>query len=635
MHQTSAKELVEGNLKSVMKLVLALAAHFKPANIQQHSTSTRKFNTINTNFTNINLANQNSHMTANANLNQSSGSSAHHATLKQSHSLNPRNESITHLVQAACVSLSDVRRFNSKNDQFNVTYVKRENSLNLNESVNNKKFDETANTETTLNNESFECPAEITRDIDDMKKLLLNLQNLLLYGRDTEEGERGDATDDVSFEATTPEEQIIMLNSKIQQMEILCSDLKQELSSAKNENRQMTGVHSGLQTRMSDQDNTILTMKSEILQLNLSNEQLNKEKADFVGRLDEKNRMINDLKSELSSKNSTIDKMKNEIAHLTKEKEHAKYLKQQVKSFTDTLQIVKEKESTIAGLIACTDRKMNIIDKNLSNVNLAFPKRKCITLEEVNVLKDSITKLRSSFKPNHPLQYIINTLEQGFYTIVERVNSPYSSGNGNANLKSQTLSPPGAAPSKFLASSNSATSTSHPNSFNHMHSSSSSTSSTTSIKNESAEQSLPANTTTTCGSSASKNAIVSNAYSLPIRNQVTHAIINPNNHLEKKYTSSSGASQNLNSEQAIGTSTKIVYYTDKNVTPFLTYISKSIGKITLLDFKEMLKLKPNNYRFHFKTQDQEFGIVREEIANDNSILPDFEGRIIAWIQEFE
>ncbi|PNJ76027.1 DIXDC1 isoform 8 [Pongo abelii] len=30
MHQTSAKDIVDGNLKSIMRLVLALAAHFKP-----------------------------------------------------------------------------------------------------------------------------------------------------------------------------------------------------------------------------------------------------------------------------------------------------------------------------------------------------------------------------------------------------------------------------------------------------------------------------------------------------------------------------------------------------------------------------------------------------------------------------
>jgi hypothetical protein len=36
MHQTTAKEIVEGNLKSIMRLVLALAAHFKPSNVQPY-----------------------------------------------------------------------------------------------------------------------------------------------------------------------------------------------------------------------------------------------------------------------------------------------------------------------------------------------------------------------------------------------------------------------------------------------------------------------------------------------------------------------------------------------------------------------------------------------------------------------
>ncbi len=43
--------------------------------------------------------------------------------------------------------------------------------------------------------------------------------------------------------------------------------------------------------------------------------------------------------------------------------------------------------------------------------------------EETSVLKDSIMKLRSSFKPNHPLQYVINTIEQGFLAITDRANS--------------------------------------------------------------------------------------------------------------------------------------------------------------------------------------------------------------------
>ena len=37
MHQTNSKEILEGNLKSIMRLVLALAAHYKPTNVQPYS----------------------------------------------------------------------------------------------------------------------------------------------------------------------------------------------------------------------------------------------------------------------------------------------------------------------------------------------------------------------------------------------------------------------------------------------------------------------------------------------------------------------------------------------------------------------------------------------------------------------
>ncbi|XP_076310384.1 dixin-like isoform X3 [Tachypleus tridentatus] len=57
--------------------------------------------------------------------------------------------------------------------------------------------------------------------------------------------------------------------------------------------------------------------------------------------------------------------------------------------------------------------------------------------------------------------------------------------------------------------------------------------------------------------------------------------------------------------------TKVLYYTDKSVTPFLSVIPKSIGEITLRDFKELFD-RSGHYRYHFKTLDAEFGTVKEE-----------------------
>ncbi len=96
--------------------------------------------------------------------------------------------------------------------------------------------------------------------------------------------------------STTQDEQIAILRSKNQQLEILCNDFKQELSAIKNESMQINGVQCGLQIRLNEQDNIVLQMKSEILQLNITNEQITKEKNDLHQKLEEKNRHINELK---------------------------------------------------------------------------------------------------------------------------------------------------------------------------------------------------------------------------------------------------------------------------------------------------------------------------------------------------
>ena len=40
MHQITSREILEGNLKAVMRLILALAAHYKPASVKHHDVST-------------------------------------------------------------------------------------------------------------------------------------------------------------------------------------------------------------------------------------------------------------------------------------------------------------------------------------------------------------------------------------------------------------------------------------------------------------------------------------------------------------------------------------------------------------------------------------------------------------------
>lgn len=78
--------------------------------------------------------------------------------------------------------------------------------------------------------------------------------------------------------------------------------------------------------------------------------------------------------------------------------------------------------------------------------------------------------------------------------------------------------------------------------------------------------------------------------------------------------------------------TKILYFTNRSSTPFMSAISRKIGEITLRDFKVLFD-RPGFYRFHFKTVDEDYGMVKEEITNDDMVLPGADGKIVAWVDE--
>uniref|UniRef100_A0A672MVQ0 Dishevelled segment polarity protein 1 n=1 Tax=Sinocyclocheilus grahami TaxID=75366 RepID=A0A672MVQ0_SINGR len=80
--------------------------------------------------------------------------------------------------------------------------------------------------------------------------------------------------------------------------------------------------------------------------------------------------------------------------------------------------------------------------------------------------------------------------------------------------------------------------------------------------------------------------------------------------------------------------TKIIYHIDEEETPYLVKLTVSPEKVTLADFKNVLNNRPvNSYKFFFKSMDQDFGVVKEEISDDNAKLPCFNGRVVSWVSE--
>lgn len=77
--------------------------------------------------------------------------------------------------------------------------------------------------------------------------------------------------------------------------------------------------------------------------------------------------------------------------------------------------------------------------------------------------------------------------------------------------------------------------------------------------------------------------------------------------------------------------TKVCVIVDSR-TPVIFKIPQSPERITLADLKRALPaIDQPNYKYFFKSNDSEFGIVKEEIQDDDNRLPTYRNRVVAWI----
>ncbi|CAG02140.1 unnamed protein product, partial [Tetraodon nigroviridis] len=75
--------------------------------------------------------------------------------------------------------------------------------------------------------------------------------------------------------------------------------------------------------------------------------------------------------------------------------------------------------------------------------------------------------------------------------------------------------------------------------------------------------------------------------------------------------------------------TRVIYHLEDQDTPYLVRINVPAQRVTLADFKRVLN-KPN-LKFFFKSVDDDFGVVKEEISDDDARLPFVNGRVVCWL----
>lgn len=78
------------------------------------------------------------------------------------------------------------------------------------------------------------------------------------------------------------------------------------------------------------------------------------------------------------------------------------------------------------------------------------------------------------------------------------------------------------------------------------------------------------------------------------------------------------------------TETKLCIIVDSKM-PIIMKIPYPPHIVTLKQLKQITSLQDERCKFYFRSHDAEFGIVKEEIVDDDSILPTENGKIVVWV----
>ncbi|XP_076025077.1 dixin-like [Genypterus blacodes] len=530
MPHISARDIVDGNLKSVMRIILALAAHFKPskANHRAASGSGRGLTRGSTNhnpLSTVALAQGAAAALASARLDASQP--AHTARI---HSVwGPDVE------RAVCVrALVKQYEKRSPDEQLDpqpgslssvspLSSPSAPPSCHSDSLQDQQECDESrcAVVETSWE----ECVSvSLEKEVQETRQMVSALQALLLHGSLPQE--ENDVS--LSLDQGNTDQQLVVIRSRLDQSMEEAQELKRELLRCKQEVRNLQGVKEAQQQRLCSQEASILQMKQELLRGSMAADELNNQKAELQWKLDECNRLWGDCKKELGQKDRMLLQLKHKLdeshkhqSELLREAEHRTKVLQELSSGVDLQQIPTSTENN--GYAPSGNAAPSMAGQ----------------AEEVQLLRDSLRSLRNNFREHDPQHHTLDTLEQGIVSLIDRLHVLHTHRGRGKSPRRKT-----------------------PHTDTH---------------------SWPS--TKAC----------------------------------PPHTSSSA-------------STKILYFTGKSPTPSMISIPKRLGEVTLKDVKAAVD-REGNYRYHFKALDPEFGTVKEEVFMDAAIVPGWEGKIVAWVEE--
>ncbi|XP_074528007.1 dixin-A-like isoform X4 [Halichoeres trimaculatus] len=523
MPHITARDIVDGNLKCTMRIILALAAHFKPsANHKAASGSRRGLTRGSTNHNPLSpIALAQGAAAALVSARHDASQSARGARI---HSWDVDSE------KSVCVrALVEQYERGTPDEQDNL----QPNSLSATSPPLTPRAPLSSHLDTRLDDARLQEPSaescnsvadtawddsvgeNLEKEVQETRKMVSTLQALLLHGSLPEDEQ--DVS--LSLDQGDAEQQLVVIRSRLDQSMEEAQELKRELLRCRQEMRNLQGVKDAQQQRLCSQETSILQMKQELLRGGMQKDELNNQNAELQWKLEECNRLWGECKKEVGQKDRQLLQLKHKLEESQKKQGE---LQRELAHKNSILQIPAGTENN--GYSYSGNPAPSMSDQ----------------AEEVQLLRDALRSLRNNFRDHDPQHHTLDTLEQGIVSLIDRLHvlHPHNRGRGKSPRRKSQLTDSESWPCTKVCNSNS-------------------------------------------GSSGS---------------------------------------------------TKILYFTGKSSTPSMINIPKRLGEVTLKDVKAAVD-REGNYRYHFKALDPEFGTVKEEVFQDGAIIPGWEGKIVAWVEE--
>ncbi|OXB70716.1 UNVERIFIED_CONTAM: hypothetical protein H355_005317, partial [Colinus virginianus] len=412
--------------------------------------------------------------------------------------------------------------------------------------------------ESSWEEQLLEQQDHLGKEMEEAKKMISGLQALLLNGSLPEDEQEGSF--ELSEHGACPEEQLIIIRSRLDQSVEENQDLKKELLKYKQEARNLQGIKDALQQRLVQQDASVLQLKQELLRANMDKEELHNQNVshyvaaaeislerkslatlrvpvDLQRKVEERNRLLAEYKKELGQKDRHLQQHQTKLDEMLRQLSEASY--QQV----DLGWELEHKEALLAH---CMKREA----EEVWEAEVLICTSDCWTdTNDLQLIRDALRSLRNSFSGHDPQHHTIDSLEQGISSLMERLHCMEMQ-------KKQERRIWGKSPASRA--------------------------------------------TNECRDSWPPNSKLPHSHSTPV--------------------------------MSTSACTKVLYFTDRSLTPFMVNIPKRLGEVTLKDFKVAID-REGTHRYHFKALDPEFGTVKEEVFRDDDIIPGWEGKIVAWVEE--